>query len=338
MTEKDIEQLSGGEKVAVILLSLSQDNVTKVFSLMTEQEIMEISRSMSTLGPVKAKLIEEVINQVSDDLSYSNSFLGNLYTTEKLLNTILEKDKVQSLMEEIRGPQGKNTWEKLSNVNEELLALYFSNEHPQTAALVLSKINPDHAAKVLANLPDVFAFDVVSRLLNLGTVKKEFLESVENVVRLEFITTFRKTQAYDSFEMLAEIFNNLDRNTESKFMAMLETKIPDAANKIKDKMFTFNDLIKLGKKGMQRLLTDIDRSRLTLALKGCPSDLKNMIYSGMTQRAVKIIEEDLTILGAVRAKDVDVARSEIVIIAKGLIDAGEIDINFSDDSDDELIA
>ena len=94
-------------------------------------------------------------------------------------------------MDEIRGPQGRNTWEKLANVNEELLALYFRNEHPQTAALVLPKITPDHAAKVLSNLPDSFSFEIISRILNLGNVKKEVLERVERILSAEFISSSR---------------------------------------------------------------------------------------------------------------------------------------------------
>ena len=336
ISAKDLAKLTGAQKVAIVLLSLSDTDATKIFSLMSEDEIGEISHAMSHLGSVSPDVIEAVLSQLSSDLTGDSMFLGNLHTTEKLLEKILDKDRVSALMDEIRGPQGRNTWEKLANVNEELLALYFRNEHPQTAELVLSKITPDHAAKVLSNLPDSFAFEIISRILNLGNVKKEVLERVERILRAEFISSAGKTQKHNSFEMLAEIFNNLDRNSESKFMNMLENSIPEAAARIKDMMFTFEDLIKIDSKGIQRLLRDVEKSRLTLALKGASEELKKVLFASMSQRAAKIIEEDLMSLGSVRVKDVDSARADVVIVAKALIENGEIDVSLNAD-DEELV-
>jgi flagellar motor switch protein FliG len=336
VTIQDIQKLTGVQKVAIVLLSLSDDNAMKVFSLMTEDEITDISHAMSHLGAVSPDVIESIMDQLNSNLSGDSLFLGNLQNTERLLEKVLDKERVSALMEEIRGPQGRNTWEKLANVNEELLALYFRNEHPQTAALVLSKISPDHAAKVLSNLPDGFAFEIISRILSLGNVKKEILERVERILRAEFISSVGKTQKSDSFEMLAEIFNNLDRNSETKFMSMLEANMPDAAARIKDMMFTFEDLVKIDSKGIQRLLRDVEKSRLTLALKGASDEIKNVLFSSMSQRAAKIIEEDLMALGSVRVKEVDTARSEVVAVAKKLIEAGEIDVALSN-GDDEFV-
>lgn len=335
VSTKDITKLTGPQKVAIVLLSLSDENATKVFAMMTEEEIKEVSHAMSHLGAINPEVVEKLLAQLNNDLAGDTMFLGNLHTTEKLLEKFLDKDRVQGLMDEIRGPQGRNTWEKLGNVNEELLALYFRNEHPQTAALVLSKIAPDHAAKVLGNLPDSFAFEIITRILNIGNVKKEVLERVEKILRAEFISSIGRTQKYDSFEMIAEIFNSLDRNSESKYMSMLETNLPDAATKIKDLMFTFEDLIKIDAKGVQRLLRDVEKSKLTIALKGASEQVKKVIFASMSQRASKIIIEELEALGPMRVREIDAARAEIVSVAKTLIDNGEIDV--VTDTKDEFV-
>lgn len=333
---KDLNKLTGSQKVAIVLLSLSEENATKVFSMMSEEEIKDISHAMSHLGSINVDVVEKLMSNLNSELTGNTIFLGNLHTTEKLLEKILDKEQVQSLLDEIKGPQGRNTWEKLSNVNEELLALYFKNEHPQTAALVLSKISPEHAAKVLSNLPDSFAFEIISRILNIGTVKKEVLEKVEKILRAEFISSTGKTQKYDSFEMIAEIFNSLDRNSESRYMSMLEHNIPEAAARIKDLMFTFEDLVKVSSRGIQRLLRDVEKSKLTIALKGASSEVKKILFASMSQRAAKIIMEELEAIGPVRVREVDIARADIVNIAKGLIDSGEIDVIM--DNKDEFIA
>ena len=332
---KDIFRLTGAQKVAIVLLSMSEENATKIFSLMTEEEIKEISHAMSRLGSINPEVVDKLLGQLHTDLTESAIFLGNLHTTERLLEKVLDKDHVQSLMDEIRGPQGRNTWEKLGNVSEEMLALYFRNEHPQTAALVLSKLAPEQAAKVLSHLPDSFAFEVITRILNIGNVKTEILEKVEKILRVEFISSIGRTQEYDSFEMIAEIFNSLDRNSESKYMAMLESSSPEAAIRIKDLMFTFEDLVKIDAKGIQKLLRNVEKSRLTIALKGAGEALQKVIFASMSQRAAKIILEELEAIGPIRVREVDLARTEIVNIAKALINNGEIDVVV--DSKDEFI-
>lgn len=333
---KDISKLKGVQKAAIVMLSMNEQNATKLFSLMSEEEIRDISHAMSHLGTVSPEVVDRILQQFIGSLSGDNNYFGSLHTTKKLLEKVLDKDRVETLMEEIQGPQGKNTWEKLGNVNEEVLALYLRNEHPQTAALVMHKMTPENSSKVLSNLPDQFAFEVIVRMLNMGSVKKEVLDRVEKILRAEFISTISKTHKRDSFEMMADIFNNLDRNSEQKFMTLLESKIPDAADKIKNLMFTFEDLIKLDPKSIQNLLKAIDKSKLTISLKGSSDKLKELFLSNMSQRAARIIQEELESLGPVRVRDVDDAQSEIIFVAKELIAKGEIEVS-EDSGGDEYI-
>ena len=137
-------------------------------------------------------------------------------------------------------------------------------------------------------------------------------------------------------EMIAEIFYNLDRSSESKYMAMLEKVVPESAQKIKDFMFTFEDLIRLDSRGVQVLLTFVDKSQLSIALKGASDEVKDVFFRNMSQRAARIIMEELEAMGAVRVKDVDEAQSSIVKIVKDLVDKGEIDIAV--DGKDEYIS
>lgn len=327
--------LTGTQKVAILLLSLPEDSASSIFSLMSDDEIKEVSYAMSNLGHITPSVVDDLLQGFNDDMLGNTIFLGNLQTTEKLLSKVLDKERAKSLIEEIKGPQGKNTWEKLGNVNEEMLALYLHSEHPQTASLVLSKIAPEHAARVLANMPDQFAFDVITRLLNMGAVKKETLERVEKILRAEFISSIGKTMKHDSFEMLAEIFHNFDRISEAKYMGMLENNIPDAAQKIKDLMFTFEDLVKVDSKGLQVVLRTVDKQKLTVALKGSSQAVRDAFFSNMSERAARIMMEEIESLGPIRVKDADEAQAEIIKVVKELIDKEEITI--MDGGKDEYI-
>jgi flagellar motor switch protein FliG len=332
---KSISQLTGVQKVAVVLLSIPDAAATKIFAMMSDEEIKEISYAMSNLGSVAADVVDSLLQQFNNDITGDTGFLGNLQTTEKLLSKVLDSERAKGLMEEIRGPQGRNTWEKLGNVNEEVLALYLHNEHPQTAALVLSKIPAEHASKVLANMKDSFAFDIIMRVLNMGAVKKEVLERVEKILRAEFISSIGRTAKQDSFEMIAEIFQNFDRISEAKYMEMLEDKSPESAQKIKDLMFTFEDLIKIDSKGLQIILRVVDKHKLTVALRGASQSLRDAFFSNMSERAARILIEEIESLGPVRVRDADEAQSEIIKVVKDMIDKGEI--NVIDDGKSEYV-
>ncbi len=333
---EDYSKLTGIEKTAILLMALDQDNATRVFSLMDDEEIKEVSHTMSALGSVAPEVVERLLSEFKGEMSDSVSFIGNLESTEKLLIKVLGKERVDAIMEDIRGPAGKNTWDKLGNVNEDILAAYLKNEYPQTVALILSKIDPVHAAKVMTTLPEDFTLEVMLRMLSMDSVKKEVLDHVEKTLRSEFISNLAKTQKYDSNEMMAEIFNNFDRTNETKFMGMLEERVPESAEKIKSLMFTFDDLIKVDSFGIQTIMRVIDKSKLALALKGTSAEVRNLFFTNMSQRAAKILQEDMDAMGPVRLRDVDEAQLEIITQTKDLAAKGEIVISEGGGTD-ELI-
>lgn len=329
--------LTGVEKAAIMLMSVNEENAAKLLSLFHDDEIKEISQTMSNLGSISPDVLERLIFDFTNEISQSVSFVGNLENTERFLSKVLGKDRVNTIMEDIRGPAGRNTWDKLGNVNEEILASYLKNEYPQTVALIVSKLAPSHASRVLSILPEDFTFEVMLRLLDMDAVKKEVLDGVERALRAEFISTIAKTQKHDNNEMMAEIFNNFDRNNETKYMTMLEERDNEAAERIKNLMFTFDDLIKVDTAGIQVLLREVDKSKLALALKGSSEEIRDLFIKNMSGRASKILIEDMESLGPVRLKDVDEAQSEIVNRAKDLAASGEITISQGDGEEEELI-
>jgi len=239
-------------------------------------------------------------------------------------------------MEEIRGPAGRTMWDKLGNVNETVLANYLKNEYPQTVAVVLSKIKPEHAARVLGALPEEFALEVVQRMLRMESVQKDILDKVEKTLRVEFMSNLARTAKRDSHEHMAEIFNNFDRQTEGRFITALEERSRDSAERIKALMFTFEDLGKLDPGSIQTLLRHVEKDKLALALKGATDTLRDVFFSNMSERAGKILREDMEAMGPVRLKDVDEAQMRMVNVAKDLANKGEIMIA-NKQGEDELV-
>lgn len=329
-------KLTGLQKAAVILMSIDEEASTRLFTMMREDEIKEISHTMSSLGAIKADVVENVFSEFLTKISEAGPVVGSMESTERLLERALGKDKVQSIMEDISGPVGRTTWDKLNNVSEETLATYLKNEHPQTVALVLSKVKTQQAAKVLGVLPDELALEVIMRMIAMEPVKREVLVGIEKTLQSEFMSNLAATKKLDSYEMIAEVFNNFDRTTESKFMGLLETRAPDSATRIRELMFTFDDLISVDAKGIQTLMRNVDKDKLAVALKGASEEMRELFFSNMSERAAKIMQEDMASKGPVRMKDVDEAQMAVVNVARDLAESGEIMIA-DNKSEDQLV-
>src|ERR1041384_5720915 len=277
----------GPERAAVLMLALGEQHGEKVWKLLDDDELRTLSVTMSTLGTVEAEAVESLMIEFIGRLSASGALLGNFDATERLLVQYLPADRVANIMEEIRGPAGRNMWEKLSNVQEQVLANYLKNEYPQTVAVVISKIRPEHAAKVLAILPEELALDVVSRMLKMEAVQKDVIERLENTLRTEFMSNLSQTRRRDAHEVMAEIFNNFDRQTETRFITSLEEQNRESAERIKALMFTFDDLIKLDSASAQTLMRNVDKDKLGIALKSANEEVRGFFLGNMSSRAGK---------------------------------------------------
>ena len=332
----DYRSLNGLQKAALLVMSVGEDTAAKIFQLMHDDEIKEISQTMANLGTVNATVIERLFVEFADQISSTGTMTGTYESTERLLSKVLDRSKVDQIMEEIRGPAGRTMWDKLGNVHESVLANFLKNEYPQTVAVVLSKVKPDHGARVLSMLPEAFAMEVIMRMLRMESVQKDILDDVERVLRNEFMSNLARTSRRDAHEMIAEIFNNLDRASESRFLTALEERNRDSAEKVRSLMFTFEDLGKLDPGGAQTLLRNVEKDKLPLALKGASEALRDLFLSNMSERASKMLKEDMAAMGPVRLRDVEEAQLAMVIIAKDLASKGEIMLS-DKKGEDELI-
>jgi flagellar motor switch protein FliG len=318
------------------MLALGDEYGGKIWELLDDDELRQLSITMSTLGTIESDLVEGLLLEFVSRLSATGALMGNYEATERLLQQYLPPDRVGGIMDEIRGPAGRNMWEKLSNVQEDVLANYLKNEYPQTIAVVLSKLRPEHAARVLSILPEDIALDVVNRMLRLESIQKEVIDRVELTLRTEFMSNISKTRRRDSHEVMAEIFNNFDRQTETRFITSLEEENRDSAERIKALMFTFDDLVKLDTGSAQTLMRHVDKDKLAVALKGANEAVRQFFFANMSSRAAKMLTDDMGNLGPVRLKDVDDAQVLLVNLAKDLAAKGELIIS-KQRGDEELV-
>jgi len=334
--KEEYRSLAGPEKAAILMLALGEEHATKMFSMMDDEEIKEISQTMSGLGTISSNIVERLFVEFADQLSSTGSLVGSFDTTERLLSKVLPEDRVNGIMEEIRGPAGRTMWDKLNNVNEAVLANYLKNEYPQTVGVVLSKLKSSHSAAVLSLLPENFSMEVIMRMLRMEAVQKEVLDNIEKTLRTEFMSNLARGSRGDNHELMADIFNSLDRQSQDRFLTALEERNRDSAEKIKALMFTFEDLARLDNNGVQTLLRQVEKDKLALALKGSTDAMRDLFFKNMSERAGKMMREDMDALGPVRLSDVEESQMMIVQLAKELAAQGQIVIS-EGGGEDEMV-
>jgi flagellar motor switch protein FliG len=332
----DIADLDGPQRCAILLLLLGQKHGQAIWAMLEEDEVKKVSYAMAQLGSIEPKLVETLIVDFVSRLSSTGAVTGSLERAEDLLMKVFPAERVTLIMADIKGASGRRMWQRLSHIDPEILANYLRNEYPQTVAVILSRLRADHTARILSIFPDDFAVDVMNRMLRMESIQKEALEHIEETLRNEFVTTIAQTSRRDAHELMAEVFNAFDRQTEARFLTALDETNRDAARKIRDLMFTFEDLTKLDPGSIQTLMRQVDKENLGKALKGAPESVRSFFFSNMSSRASKNLQDEMGAMGPIRLKDVDEAQNRMVNLAKDLADKGEIMIS-KNRAEEELV-
>lgn len=332
----ELKKYTGPQRAAALMLALGKEHGAPIWEQLSVDEIKELSSSISQLGRIPSAVVEHLLVQFSSEISSMASLHGSYESTERLLDGVLGGDRVKEIMEEIRGPSGRTMWDKLSNVSEAVLAAYLKNEYPQTIAVILSKLRSDHAARVLAELPRDVSVDVIQRMLRMDMVQKEVLIQVEQTLKSEFMSNLSRAQRRDPHEAMADVFNAMDRATEEAMLDALDERAPEAAERIRALMFTFEDLGNLLPAAVAVIVRQADKRQMALALKGAPDEMKQLFFGTMTERSAKLMREDMAGMGPVRARDCEEAQNTLVRLAKTLADKGEIML-VDPKSDDTMI-
>ncbi|MGI9436887.1 MAG: flagellar motor switch protein FliG [Geminicoccaceae bacterium] len=329
--------MNGLKKAAMLMLVAGDDHARIVFGKLDMTEIKAITREMSMLGHVVGEQIEALLLEFKQLMGTGAGVVGTHDTATQLLSRIFDDDRAASIMDEIARDGQENIWELLGKMEAATLAGFLNSEHPQTIAVVLSNLRSDQAARVLAQLSEDGALETMMRMLRMESVQDEIMNDVEQLLRSEFGTGASGQEREDRHGAMAEIFNYFDKSTETAMLAMVEAKDKEVAETIRSLMFTFDDLEKIDGTAAQIVLRHVDNAKLALALKGAKDELKDLFLGNMSERAAKILREDMENMGPVRVKDVEGAQSELVTLVKQLVDSGEVTIASGDDDEDMIV-
>ena len=263
--------------------------------------------------------------------------VGDFDTAENMLMKFLPEGQVQEIMSEVRGPlMGRNMWERFAQLNENIIANYLRGEYPQTVAAILSKVDPEVAARVLPLLPADMMQDVLERMILMEAIPRDVLLEIEETLQREFIASAARASTSDPHQRMADIFNKFDIDLFEDVAAKLDESMPDTFQRIKQKMFTFDDLVRLDPQALSRVIRTVEGNQLALALKGAKKNIRKVFLESIPERSRNILLEEMGAMGPVRVRDVQEAQMALVDGAKELAEEGTINLPTGDD-DDQLI-
>jgi len=320
-----INRMSGIEKAAVLLMCLGEAATSAVFAELDEVDVRALSRIMMEIEHIPADVANDVMTEFRNEQQKNPGMY--IKSTEFIRNAIkgTGNEYAEMLLQDLLSGTDSRPLETIATMEPRMVASLLENEHPQTMALILSTQRSDHASKVLKYLPDELAGDVMYRIAKIDKVAPEVIAQIEEALRREIGGISKKEQKeVGGIDKVVDILGRMEKGSDRMIVDSIESTDPELAESIRKKMFTFSDLVNIDGRAMQMILREINNDTLTLALKTAPEELKNLIFSNISNRAADMIKEDLEAMGPVRLSDVEAMQQSIVKVALKLEEEGQI--------------
>lgn len=335
---RSTRRLTGPTKAAITFLCLGEKAGSELMQRLGSSEIERITSAMSQLGPIPAEVVESVLSEFTRKVvSGSGSVVGSISTAESMLRKFLPEDQVADILNNVRSNEREDAmWRGFGALNETVIANYLKGEHDQTAAAILNNVDTAVAAKVLPLLGAGRMQDVAERMIAMEAVPMHMMQQIEETLKQDIMSDAIHTSSSETHQHMADLFNRLDVQAFDELAEELDKRIPDAFYAIKQRMFVFNDLIKLTMKDLSQVMRGLEGDTLPLAMRGASKELRDHLMACLPQRSRQMLMDEMEATGPVRGRDVRAAQSTMVDYAKTLSEEGVIELPSNSEADEEL--
>lgn len=321
--------LPGAQKAAILLIALDVDTAAEVFQYLDTAEIEQISAEITRVRNTASGTVDLVLEEFYNMVTAREYLLeGGLEYAQAVLEKSFGVSKASEIMEKVQNLTTLRGFDVLKKADSAQLVNFLNKEHPQTIALILSHLSPDQTAAALRELPEALRVEVSYRIATLGKISPQTLKRIEKVVDdMAGLTISQSMGKIGGTKSLAQILNRSSVSLSKELLEQIAERDPDVGMEIKRLMFMFDDLVNVQDKDLQKILREVDRKELVLALKITDEKLKNKIFANMSERAGSLLKEELQYMGMVKLKEVEAAQANIIDIVKRLEEDGEISLN-----------
>lgn len=321
-----IETLTGLNRVAVLLICLGEEATASIFEELSDDEIRQVTRTMATIDHIPADIKEKVFASYRESQErFAGLFVKGGDFAKKAITATPGDKRSKFLLDQFLSGTETKSLETIALMAPRMVAGLLEQEHPQTIALVLSTQHIEHAAEILTNLPEEIRADVAYRISKIEQVSPVVLSRIEDALQKEIgLVATNAQKKVGGLEAVVGILNHMKNNLDSDILEDMEETDPEMAEEIRKKMFTFENLIALDGRSLQMILREINNDSLTLALKTASEQMREKIYSNLSNRAADMIRDDLEAMGPVRLSEVELMQQSIVKIALKLEEEGKL--------------
>lgn len=330
-----VSDLTGKQKTAILLMSMDPDIAAKIFQQLEMREVEQIAVEITNLQDVNPSIVEDVIEEFYQLMTASGYMVeGGIEYAQILLEKSYGIERAREITEKIRVLTTVRGFNILKKADPQQLANFLSKEHPQTIALILSHLPPDQSAEVLGEFKDEIRAETIIRIATLGKVSPNLVSEIEHVVdRIGEATLSQNLAQAGGSQLVANILNKSNNAHAKSMLENIEEKNYEMATEIKRLMFLFEDIVLIDDKGIQRILREVDKKDLAMALKVSDDKLQDKIFKNMSERAGNVVKEELEFMGPVKLKEVEESQRRIVDVIKELEDQDEVAIGGSGSED-----
>lgn len=321
-----MEQEQGLQDAAIFLMSLGEEEAAEVFKQLSPKEVQRLGETIARMRAVSKDKVDQVLLRFTSEAASQSLLVSD---TDNYVRSVLRRalgdDKASLLIDRILQGGDVSGIESLKWMDPLSVAELLRNEHPQILAAILVHLDQDQTAGILKHFTERMRNEVMLRIATLEGIQPAALKDLNEVLYkvLAGGDKIRKS-SLGGIKTAAEIINLMGTSIEASVVDSIREQDPDLAQKIMDKMFTFEDLLKLDKSAIQMVLKEVSSDSLVIALKGSSTELKELILSNMSSRAAESLREDLDSRGPVRLSEVESQQKDILKIVRRLSDEGQI--------------
>lgn len=315
---------SPAEKVAILLMALGEEIAAEIFKGMDQNEVRRIGSALSRMGRVDQEVIDTVIQEFMNLLNTQPKSLrtDGVGFAQRAIQLAFKGEEGERLAR--ASARGETKMRVLEMADAPTLARILHNEVPQTLALVIAHASPEKAGALLRHWPEAARTEILLRVARLQPVDPELIATIDQHLMEEIDRMgSSRQQKLGGAKQVASILNRMDREG-LRLLDGLGERNPELAEEIRLKMFTIDDLVQIDSRGIQELLKHIQQNTLLLALRGTSETIQNLFFSNMSQRAAKMLKEDMLAMPAQKAKDVTQAQNDILACVRKLEEEGKI--------------
>ncbi len=327
-------RFSGPEKAAIFLVSVGEEAASEIIKRLDLIEIQKITKYMGQIPTIEKEDSESILENFNSNFSKVGLVVKGDDFVKSLISKSLDPDKAKKILDNLHGPIEEDGLQTLKWLDPHVITDFVKNEHPQTIALILGHLEPIQAAAVISLLPSSIRSQVVFRLSKLERVPPGIIHDLDEVLQEQLkSTSSTQSKLVGGVRIVADILNNMDKSIEEPILNDIEKMDKEESDKIKELMFTFDDLAIVDNKSMQLMLREISHDQIVMALKTASEDLKNKILTNVSKRAQEMIVDDLEALGPKKLSEVESVQHEILKIARRLEDEGKISLAVKSESE-----